>query len=208
MLHRRLARLLAVAVVPASLVYLLVLFVAAAAGIEPGLVLSDLMQTCDEPIGVGMISNLGILLWAAAAAIGLFASMSGLILQKKWRQLLRLGGIFSAILCLDDFFLLHDRHISPDVLYLCYAVFTVIVLVYFRQLILQVDGVAFLAAAIFLGSAVLIDQFQPLQEQSPNLYATVQLFEEGFKFIGIACWLTFWSQAARYGLKLQNLESS
>ena len=65
MLSHPLARLLAVAVIPALIVYVVVLTLAVAAGIEPGLVIRDLMQTCDHPIGVGMISNLGILLWAS-----------------------------------------------------------------------------------------------------------------------------------------------
>ncbi|MEC9028542.1 MAG: hypothetical protein VX543_04955 [Cyanobacteriota bacterium] len=43
---------------------------------------------------------------------------------------------------------------------------------------------AFLAVTLLLGLSVLSDRFQ---ESLPIGYATVQLFEEGFKFVGIAC---------------------
>ncbi len=203
MLSHPLARLLAVAVIPALIVYVVVLTLAVAAGIEPGLVIRDLMQTCDHPIGVGMISNLGILLWAAAVGISLFASFSGLVRQRSWRQLLLVGGLFSTILCLDDFFLLHDRHVivHEGSYYLLYAVFAAVILVCFRKLVLQADGLAFLAAAAFLGLSVLSDRFQG---SLPGGYATVQLFEEGFKFIGIACWLAFWWQASLRGATLDS----
>ena len=203
MLSHPLARLLAVAVIPALIVYVVVLTLAVAAGIEPGLVIRDLMQTCDHPIGVGMISNLGILLWAAAVGISLFASFSGLVRQRSWRQLLLVGGLFSTILCLDDFFLLHDRHVlgHQGSYYILYAVLALFILVRFRKLILQADGLAFLAAALFLGLSVLSDIFQ---ESLPVDYATVQLFEEGFKFIGISCWLAFWWQASLRGATLDS----
>ncbi len=207
MLRHPLARLLAVAVIPALIVYVVVLTLAVAAGIEPLLAIRDLMQTArkEEPIVVGMISNLGIVLWAAAAAISLFASCSGLVGQRSWRKLLLVGGLFSTILCLDDFFLLHDRHVivHEGAYYLLYAVFAAVILVYFRKLVLQADGLAFLAAALLLGLSVFSDRFQ---DSLPGGYDTVQLFEEGFKFIGIACWLAFWWQASLRGATLDSNE--
>ena len=37
--------------------------------------------------------------------------------------------------------------------------------------------------------SVLTDALQGLW---PSSYETVQIFEEGFKFLGIAAWLSFW----------------
>ena len=65
---------------------------------------------------------------------------------------------------------------------------------------IQADVVAFLVAALLLGLSIVSDMVQDLL---PIDYATVQLFEEGFKFVGIACWLAFWWQAALRGAKLQ-----
>ena len=59
---------------------------------------------------------------------------------------------------------------------------------------------ASLAATLLLGLSIVSDKVQDLL---PIGYATVQLFEEGFKFVGIACWLAFWWQASLRGATLQ-----
>ena len=59
---------------------------------------------------------------------------------------------------------------------------------------------AFLAVTLLLGLSIVSDKVQDLL---PIGYATVQLFEEGFKFVGIACWLAFWWQASLRGAKLR-----
>ncbi|MFL0786298.1 MAG: oxidoreductase, partial [Prochlorococcus sp.] len=61
MLSHPFTRLLAVAIFPALIVYIVVIALSAAAGIQPGKVLTDLMQTCDLPVAVGMVSNFGFL---------------------------------------------------------------------------------------------------------------------------------------------------
>ena len=107
--RENLPRLIKIALIPALIVYLTVLGLCKLIGIQQVLVLRDLLQTCDYPIGVGMVSNIGILLWTTAASISLFAALSGLVRNKNFREFLLLGGSFSSFLCLDDFFLLHDR---------------------------------------------------------------------------------------------------
>ena len=201
---RRLTRLLVVAVVPALIVYIGALFFGSQVGIKPVLVLRDLMQTCDQPMVVGMISSFGYLLWAASATICLFVCFSGLVVSKSWRQFLILGGVFSGVLCIDDLFLLHDRHVGQEFIYITYAVMAVIILIRFRDLIAEVNGVSFLAAVVLLGLSVISDR---LQIFFPDNYPTVQIFEEGFKFMGIACWLAFWSQASGYASKLRGDKS-
>ena len=52
---------------------------------------------------------------ASSGAITLFVSISKLA-EREIAKLLLMGGIFSAILCVDDFFLLHDRYVGPDFL--------------------------------------------------------------------------------------------
>ena len=53
---------------------------------------------------------------------------------------------------------------------------------------------------VLLGLSVIIDQ---LQELIPVDYSTLQLFEEGAKFLGIATWLAFWWQATAGAGKLK-----
>ena len=62
------------ALIPALLVYVASLSLSSLAGIKGQPVLRDLAQTCGTPAGVGLLSNLGYLLWLAAAAVALFTA--------------------------------------------------------------------------------------------------------------------------------------
>ena len=199
--QRPLLRVLLVAVLPALLMYVLALLLSAAAGIRPQLVIRDLAQTCDTALGVGFLSSVGYLLWISAAAIALFGALSGAVdVRGRARQLLLSGGVFSLLLCLDDMFLLHDRYIGSGFLYSLYAVFALLILLRFRSQVQTLGGGSFLLAVVLLGLSVIIDQ---LQELIPVDYSTLQLFEEGAKFLGIATWLAFWWQATGGAGKLK-----
>ena len=63
-------------ILPSSILYVAILYVSYLYNIKLSLVVRDLAQTCGYPIGVGMISNIGILLWGATTSICLFASFS------------------------------------------------------------------------------------------------------------------------------------
>ena len=58
----------------------------------------------------------------------------------------------------------------------------------FRGPLRRFGGDTFLVSVVLLGLSVLTDALQGLW---PNSYETVQIFEEGFKFLGIAAWLSF-----------------
>jgi hypothetical protein len=199
--QRPLLRVLLVAVLPALIVYVLALLLSAAAGIRTQLVIRDLAQSCDTALGVGFLSNVGYLLWISAAAIALFGALSGVVdVRGRVRQLLLCGGGFSLLLCLDDMFLLHDRYIGSSFLYSLYAIFALLILFRFRAQVQALGGGSFLLAVVLLGLSVIIDQ---LQEVIPVDYSTLQLFEEGAKFLGIATWLAFWWQATAGAGKLK-----
>lgn len=201
MAQQPLRRVLLLALLPALVVYVLALVLSGAAGIRTQLVIRDLAQTCDTALGVGFLSNLGYLLWIAAAAIALFTALSGVVpLRGRVQQLLLCGGGFSLLLCLDDMFLLHDRYIGSTFLYCLYAVFALLILFRFRRQVQALGGGSFLLAVVLLGLSVVIDQ---LQDLIPVPYARLQLVEEGAKFLGIATWLAFWSQAAAGAGKLK-----
>jgi hypothetical protein len=190
----------AVTVALAAATYALLLRLSTAGGLKPIRVIRDLAQTCRTPIGVGLLPNLGVLLWTAATALPLFVAFSGLAASGRWRQLLLLGGALSALLTLDDFFLLHDRYIGPTFLYLLYAALALTILVRFRDLLGQAGAGLFLAAAVFLGLSVGIDV---VQDVLPLAYTQSQILEEGAKFVGIACWSAFWWRASATAAKLK-----
>ena len=186
------------ALIPALLVYVASLSLSGLAGIKGQLVLRDLAQTCGTPAGVGLLSNLGYLLWLAAAAVALFTAYSGQPgVRGKQRELLACGGWFSFILCIDDMFLLHDRYIGQTFLYVVYMVFAALIAMRYRRQLMASRGELFLLAVALLGASIGIDQ---LQRDFPFRYETVQLVEEGAKFLGIATWVLYWWQASTQSL--------
>ena len=61
----------------------------------------------------------------------------------------------------------------------------------------------FLLAVILLGTSVLTDA---LQGVFPFSYETVQVVEEGAKFLGIAAWLAFWCHYVNATSRLTSLD--
>ena len=186
------------ALIPALLVYVASLSLSGLAGIKGQLVLRDLAQTCGTPAGVGLLSNLGYLLWLAAAAVALFTAYSEQPgVRGKQYELLACGGWFSFILCIDDMFLLHDRYIGQTFLYVVYMVFAALIATRYRRQLMASRGELFLLAVALLGASIGLDQFQ---RDLPFKYETVQLVEEGAKFLGIATWVLYWWQASTQSL--------
>jgi len=186
------------ALIPSLLVYVASLSLSGLAGIKGQLVLRDLAQTCGTPAGVGLLSNLGYLLWLAAAAVALFTAYSGQPgVRGKQYELLACGGWLSFILCIDDMFLLHDRYIGQTFLYVVYMVFAALIAMRYRRQLMASRGELFLLAVALLGASIGIDQFQ---RDLPFKYKTVQLVEEGAKFLGIATWVLYWWQASTQSL--------
>ncbi len=188
-------------ILPSIILYLAILSLSNFYNIKLSLVVRDLAQTCGYPVGVGMISNIGILLWGAAASICFFTTFSESI-NRESSKLLLLGGIFSSLLCIDDLFLLHDRYIGPDFLNLTYLAISIFLLVRFRKILKKIGLFNLIISILFLGLSVFFDGV--IQQIFNQSYELTQLIEEGFKFIGIACWLNFWCKASSSALKFGN----
>lgn len=191
-------KLFYISILPSAILYIVTLYISNIYNIKLSLVVRDLAQTCGYPIGVGMISNIGILLWGAAASICLFTTFSQEI-NSDSSKLLLLGGVFSGILCIDDFFLLHDRYVGPDFLNLTYLSISIFLLVRFRKILKRIGLFNLVISILFLGLSIFFDGV--IQQIFNQSYDLTQLIEEGFKFLGIACWLNFWCKASSYALK-------
>tara|TARA_B100001109_G_scaffold225080_1_gene198367 strand:+ start:1231 stop:1875 length:645 start_codon:yes stop_codon:yes gene_type:complete len=183
-----------VAITPSLITYALAINLSAMAGIKGILVIRDLAQTCDSALGIGLISNLGYLLWIAPASIALFTAYgTPTNSQHKLKELLLCGGWFSFILCIDDMFLLHDRYIGQTFLYVVYAIFAFLIVFRFRDQLIKNGGEIFILAATLLAFSILTDKFQrDIVDILPVKYETTQIFEEGVKFLGISSWFYFW----------------
>ena len=189
-----LLKVIIVAITPSLITYALAINLSAMAGIKGILVIRDLAQTCDSALGIGLISNLGYLLWLAPASIALFTAYgTPTNSQHKLKELLLCGGWFSFILCIDDMFLLHDKYIGQTFLYVVYAIFAFLIVFRFRDQLIKNGGEIFILAATLLAFSILTDKFQhDIVDIPPVKYETTQIFEEGVKFLGISSWFYFW----------------
>ncbi len=142
---------------------------------------------------LGFMSNLGILIWAATAAICFYSA--ALVRNKggsrEFSSFFQFAGLLTTVLMLDDLFLFHDwlapkvLHIPQIIVLIAYGVTTLLFLTKFRELILRTDFVLLGSACVFFAMSVVIDQW--LDEIMPMEH----LFEDGSKFLGILGWLCY-----------------
>jgi hypothetical protein len=173
--------------------------ISAATGIPLRHFMLDPTEVMQVPFYTGFVSNLGILMWAATAAICLFVSiflaqwMSG-----EWRNFLLISGLFTLLLLLDDLFRFHDElfpvylGIEGDILGIIYVILIVIYLIRFRGLIFQYSyGFLLLAFGLFAVSAAIDVPTKFLKDffAEQNLL----LLEDGAKLLGLANWLAYFT---------------
>lgn len=143
------------------------------------------------PFYTGLVSNLGILLWTAAAVVCLFtyALLPKASRGQKAGRFLLFSGQFTILLLSDDLLQLHEviapRHLGLDekVVLGIYGLLIAAYLTYFRDLILR-EYAPFAMACGLLGLSIVVDQLSlPVHVGA--------LLEDGFKFAGIAAWLAY-----------------
>lgn len=156
----------------------------------------DLMRdpaaVMETPFYIGLLSNAGVLLWWATAAVCLFSSsvLRGATHYKELRSFFQFSGLLTATLTLDDFFLLHESvfpkyfNLSEKFVYLIYGLTLLLYLYRFKKIILKTNFVLLLFAFWFFGFSVLIDKILPFSELSVFL-------EDGAKLLGIVSWLAY-----------------
>jgi hypothetical protein len=146
----------------------------------------------------GILSNIGALLWCAAASICYFscrlirAEAGG----KQVFWFLFYGATLTVILLLDDFFMLHDW-VFPEYLDIyekkIFAVYSVLLLAYvtkFRRVILETNYLLLLAALVFFAFSIVTDRLPQ------TVLPMHHIFEDGTKFLGIVSWLGYFSSVS------------
>lgn len=165
--------------------------------VKPLYLVRDLHQICASSILVGFISNIGILFWCTTASICLFTAFSNLCLN-KFKYFLITGGLLTTILLLDDFFLIHDRYVKEEIMYVFYFVSLIIICFKFRNILLKIDSKLLILSTVFFLLSLFFDI--TLQKLIFN-YEFSQIGEELFKFLGIGFWANFWITSSLNQLK-------
>ena len=152
----------------------------------------DPLAISEAPFYVGCLSNLGVLLWCAAATACFFAAAvlrpaSGAREVGLTRGFFLCSGALTAVLTCDDLFMLHERFFPlvmgvPEKLVLAsYAVAGCAYLARFHKQLLRTRALPLAAAFGCFAVSVACDVFIP---DRLNLHAA----EDGAKLLGIAAW--------------------
>ncbi|MHA3978458.1 hypothetical protein ACW9UR_12295 [Halovulum sp. GXIMD14794] len=165
-------------------------------GYTATLLVRDPAASFDFPPFVGMISNIGISIMVATAAICTFAStFRGATLA----PLLRIAGIFTCFVAVDDLFMLHERRgmiagAVPD--YIIFPLYIIFGL-WLMGRIFHAGRTGHMPTLIFAGALLLGSMVTDMT--LPQHRATVMI-EDALKFMGYSVWALYWIGLARRAL--------
>mgnify|MGYP000848481823 FL=1 len=161
-------------------------------GVEPWMLTGDPTALTDSRWWLGFLSNLGIMLWSAAAAMCALGTMLLYRVGAGGRSMLFL--LASTALCLalavDDAFLLHEEvlpahlRIPEKAVYAAYAVAALAHAGLFWRTLLRTDYVVLLISLACYAVSIAIDLF------TYNMFV-----EDAFKFAGIVFWVLYFARA-------------
>lgn len=162
-------------------------------GIRFGVLSGDVANVLKARFYIGAFSQLGFLLWAAAATVCFFAfgvcRTQGV--NTSLTRFLLASGLLTSYLCLDDMFQIHEV-IMPFYVGISERGFLLVVyavsfayLYRFRRTILQNDYLLLVFAICMFG----------IHEVTDSLDWS-DLMEDGPKFLGLGLWLAFYSSVS------------
>ena len=162
-----------------------------ARGFPLSVLMKDPVGQLHAPLYTGAISNLGVLLWAAGAAICLFAAADRRRLGGGERRTFVLGlGLLTAWLALDDLYLLHEQVILrlTSIREMCtqalYAAGLLFWLVRFREVVRGTAYPVLLCALLLFTLSCGVDLIH-------GVVSHRSLIEDGSKLLGIGAWLGY-----------------
>ena len=158
------------------------------------------------PFYVGALSNLGNVLWAAAATVCLLTALAlRSLIDAGWRRFMLVSGIFTTVLLVDDLLLVHDEilpryaGISGELYGIAYVVGMLAYLGGFRRRIAETNWTLLLAALVCFGVSIVVDLGSSRLSEivAPSI---VILAEDGTKILGIGTWLAYFVSVSRQAI--------
>ncbi len=183
---------------PALLLLLAVAFVSKKTGIPIYNFMVDPFTIVNRHPTFGIVSYFGVLVLGTAATICYFCRR--ILLRygnnPKSAVFLLLAGIFTTTLMLDDLFLGHETLAkfirSEKIIFFLYGCWLLVILLGFRNLIMESDYLILLIALAFFGLSISIDIFEESVEQYVGQWRV--FFEDGFKTLGFVGWFGYFAR--------------
>ncbi|WP_152611328.1 hypothetical protein [Psychroserpens mesophilus] len=167
---------------------------------------NDLAVIGELPIYAGILSQTGILLWSATAAICVYSIQFIETIEHK--SFIKASIYITLLLGLDDAFMFHETlfpslGIHQKVVFLAYGIMMLVYLYKYYKLILTTDFILFVLALGWFGISMLIDNF--IRDVTPYI---TKLLEDGTKFIGIVTWLVYFARTTKQFQLQKSLKSA
>lgn len=178
-----------------------VILIFAASGVRMTKLSMDPLAQLGQPFYLGMISNLGILLWMATASVTLFSSfhLKPGVAHPQGTSFLRWVAILSLMLMCDDLLMLHEQvfpeylHLPEIMVYVIYLVYTSLFFLKFWRLILSQANYKFLILAFFFfGMSIIIDL---------DMFPGGIDIEDSFKILGLTTYAYYFITLSSNWLK-------
>ena len=188
--------------VPSLLVLVVIAIVAIAFEVPVELMTKDIAAIAGVNPLSGFLSGLGVLGWCSSATVCFFSAITLRGFKpKKIFNFFLFSGCLSIYLAFDDFFMFHEllapKYLKVKEVYILIAIIIAVTayLARFYKLILTTDYLIFVLAFSFLTISVLLDVAQ--SKSIINLDNNSEFFyEDGFKWLGIISWLSYFSCTA------------
>ena len=181
-----------------GLIFAVLFALGAATGTPMALLTRDMAATTGAKFYIGALSNLGALLWSAAASVSLFGAMAlaGRPGQRDRAGFLLGAGVLLAALGADDFFMLHEvvypkLGLDEEWLVLGYGGGLMALLWRYRLVVLDSQVLLVTLGALLFVASVLVDGF----------VRDATALEDLFKFAGLCFWLVYFWRLALHGLR-------
>ncbi|MGB7415468.1 MAG: hypothetical protein WA902_14775 [Thermosynechococcaceae cyanobacterium] len=152
----------------------------------------DPISVLGGSIYTGLLSQAGILIWAAVSSICIFGSYSlpRSARNRQTKNFFFASGLLTFVLGLDDAFLLHEKSstyfgFSEKIIYVFYILCIGIYLYRFYNLIATTEYILLVMAFTCFAISIMLDIIEP---SGINPY----LFEDGAKLTGIISFLVYY----------------
>lgn len=191
-------RLLPWVLVPPVVVLSVVALASRILGVSASRLMRDPAATMDVHPLTGLVSSLGIVVWAATVAVLGFSATLLLHVNEGRRaaRFLGMGAALTGILLADDLFQFHEYLFAsqlglPEMLVFAAYALSISGIVYAFSAEVRSSQAGLLAAAIACFAVSIV--CDAVLDQSVDWSFWV---EDGFKFIGITCWFAYFANTS------------